>query len=141
MMNKNESGVLVRQAIKSDAQKIRELISLYPEKLMQDDVPDLSSFFVAHVNETLVGCCALVIYSKRIAEIRSLSVAVEYQGMGVASQLIKQCMQKAQKLEIHEVFAVTGAKTLFEKHGFGTFNSEKYAMLKVVTPRSLSSKF
>ena len=80
----------------------------------------------------MVGCCALEIYSTRLAEIRSLAVAKDHQGMGIATSLIKECLQEAKKKKVYEVLGITGAVSLFEKNGFRTFNKEKYALLKIL---------
>lgn len=99
---------------------------------MQTNLPKPGSFFVALEDGKIIGCCALDIYSKRIAEIRSLAVKKNYQGRGVGTQLIGRCLKKAKQKKIYEVFSVTGAVKLFGKFGFDTFNMEKYAVLKVM---------
>ena len=78
----------------------------------------------------IVGCCAFVVYSKRLAEIRSLSVEKDFQGRGIASALIETCLKLAKKKRIYEVIAITGADGLFHRHGFAAFNKEKFALLK-----------
>jgi amino-acid N-acetyltransferase len=122
----------IRKATADDFPSIVELIKQFPDKLMQDHLPKPEEFTVALENNRVVGCCALEVYSKRLAEIRSLAVAQEFQGNGVASTLIETCLTEAKEKNIYEVLTVTGSSALFEKQGFGTFNNEKYALLKIL---------
>ncbi|MCR4280747.1 MAG: GNAT family N-acetyltransferase, partial [Candidatus Kaiserbacteria bacterium] len=80
----------------------------------------------------IVGCCALEVYSKRLAEIRSLAVTRRYQGKGIATKLIETCLELAKKRGAYEVLSITGASKLFKRNGFGTFNKEKYALIKIL---------
>jgi len=107
---------------------IRALIRLYPGHLVQSYVPGLASFFVAQSEGRLVGCCALQVYSKRLAEVRSLAVAPEFQDRGVASRLVKSCIERARERGIRELFAVTSQTSFFGRLGFATFRREKTAM-------------
>ena len=128
----------IRPATKDDWDAILGLIVQDPEQLMQDHLPDPGAFFVAVTTDPstssgqVVGCCALEVYSQRLAEIRSLAVAKEFQGKGIATALIEHCLEAAKKRDVYEVLTITGASTLFEKHGFGTFRNEKYALIKVL---------
>ncbi len=107
---------------------IRGLIRLFPDKLVQGNLPRVASFFVAEAGGKVIGCCALQIYSKRMAEVRSLAVHPDYQDAGVATKLVKRCTERARERGIREVFAVTSATEFFERLGFNTFRREKTAM-------------
>jgi N-acetylglutamate synthase-like GNAT family acetyltransferase len=112
---------------------IRELIRLFPRQLVQGNLPRVTSFFVAtSVGPSgagrLVGCCSLQIYSKRIAEVRSLAVHPDFQDQGVASRLVQCCIERAKNRGIRELFAVTSQTSFFERLGFATFRREKTAM-------------
>ncbi len=122
----------IRSARDLDARAIRKLIRLYPDRLVQDYVPATKFFFVAEADKQIVGCCALEIYSKKIAEIRSVAVHPDHQGQGIATALVAACLERAKKRKIKEILAITGAVKLFEKSGFSTLQHEKYAMLKVL---------
>lgn len=122
----------IRKATAMDWQKIQRLIKKYPTALMQKNLPRPSSFFVALENTEVIGCCALGVYSKRLAEIRSLVVHEKVQGRGIATALIECCLSEEKKKKVYEVLTITGALKLFEKQGFGTFNKEKYALLKIL---------
>jgi amino-acid N-acetyltransferase len=122
----------IRKANAEDFPRIQALINLFPEKLLQEHLPEPHEFTVAIEDEKIVACCALEVYSSRLAEIRSLSVESEYQGKGIATALIKACVAEARKKKIYEILTVTGSLSLFEKQGFGTFKNEKYALLKIL---------
>jgi amino-acid N-acetyltransferase len=112
---------------------IRGLIRMFPRQLVQQHLPRISSFFVATVRGNLVGCCALQIYSKRMAEVRSLAVHPDFQDRGVASQLVERCVQRARERGIKEMFAVTSQTAFFGRLGFATFRREKTAMFYELT--------
>ena len=122
----------IRQANAEDFPSIKELIEQYPEVLVQDHLPDAEEFFVAEEQGKLIGCCALEVYSERLAEVRSLAVAKEYQGKGIGTALIERCLEEAESKGVYEVLTITSALPLFGKHGFGTFKGEKYALIKVL---------
>jgi amino-acid N-acetyltransferase len=107
---------------------IRSLIRLFPQQLVQENLPRVTSFLVAASGDRLAGCCALQVYSKRIAEVRSLSVHPDFQDQRVASRLVQCCIERAKERGIREVFAVTSQTSLFERMGFATFRREKTAM-------------
>jgi amino-acid N-acetyltransferase len=118
----------IRPAVKDDMRGIRDLIRLFPEQLLQEHLPRASSFLVAFSGGRLIGCCALQIYSKRMAEVRSLSVHPDFQDLGVASKLVQCCIERAKERGIRELFAVTSQTSFFGKLGFATFRREKTAM-------------
>lgn len=125
----------MRPAVKEDMPAIRALVHIFPKQLVQEDLPRVSSFFVAVCDGNVVGCCALQIYSKRIAEVRSLAVHPDCQDQGVASALVEQCRQRARDRGIREIFAVTSQISFFSRLGFAPFRREKTAMFCELAPR------
>lgn len=122
----------IRKATTTDLPALLELIKQYPDKLMQSHLPRISKFFIAVKDKRIVGCCALEIYSKRLGEIRSLAVAKDEQGKGIATKLIGHCLRLAKRQDVYEILSITSAHELFEKRGFKTFNKERFALLKVL---------
>lgn len=127
-MPKQRSQIEIRPAADGDMAGIRGLIRLFPQHLVQEHLPRVTSFFIAACGQQRVGCCALQIYSKRIAEVRSLAVHPDFQDRGVASRLVECCIERAKERGIREVFAVTSQTSFFGKLGFATFRREKTAM-------------
>jgi amino-acid N-acetyltransferase len=132
-------SVEVRTAEKGDMADIRGLIRLFPQHLVQQNLPRVASFFVASVAGRLVGCCALQIYSKRIAEVRSLAVHPDFQDRGVASKLVRCCVERALERGVRELFAVTSQTSFFGRLGFATFRREKTAMFHELAQGSPSN--
>ena len=97
-------GPEIRPARNEDMASIRGLIRLFPGHLVQRNLPRAPSFFVAHVGGRLVGCCALQVYSKRLAEVRSLAVHPDFQDRGLASDLVERCTQRARERGVRELF-------------------------------------
>lgn len=124
--------IVYRQAEGKDRKYIKKLIGLYPKQLIQSPLPNTREFFVCEDEGKVIACCALEVYSRRLAEIRSLVVEEKYRGQGIAKKLVALCVKKAKKQKIYEILSITGAVKLFEKQGFKLFNTEKYAMLKVL---------
>jgi amino-acid N-acetyltransferase len=120
--------VRVRPATKADSAEIRALIRLFPGQLVQRNLPRVNSFFIACAAGQLIGCCALQVYSKRLAEVRSLAVHPDFQDHGIASKLVEHCTRRARALGIRELFAVTSQTSFFARLGFATFRREKTAM-------------
>jgi N-acetylglutamate synthase-like GNAT family acetyltransferase len=85
--------------------------------------------FVAKVDGRLIGFAALEIYSRKLAEIRSLAVVPEFQGKGVGRLLVEECVERARKRDILEVMAITSSEVFFRSCGFDfTLPGEKKAL-------------
>jgi amino-acid N-acetyltransferase len=119
--------ITIRAAEETDMTAIHSIVMNYPKQLMKD-IPSVKSFFVAVHERKVIGCCALDIYSKRIAEIRSFAVLPEFEGKGIGTRLLKKCRARARKEGIREVFAITSRPHLFQNAGFNTFQEEKTAL-------------
>jgi len=122
----------LRKATEADLPGIESVIRQFPEQLVQDHLPHADEFFVAIEYGKVIACCALEVYSKRLAEVRSLAVLPEHQKKGIAKQLVELCLAEAEAQNIYEVLAITGANSLFERYGFGTFKNEKFALIKIL---------
>lgn len=107
---------------------IRRLIRKYPDLLMQTSLPRMPSYLVAEHNGEIVGCCALQVYSLRMAEIRSLAVEPEFVRLGTGKLLVEACQARAAERGIKQVMAVTSSPEFFEKNGFSTFKRERIAL-------------
>lgn len=107
---------------------IRKLIGGYKSLLMQSDLPRIPSFFVAELDGRIVGCCALQVYSRRLAEIRSLAVHPDLTRSGIGSQLVDACKARAKERGVKQVMAVTSSADFFEKLDFSTFKRERIAL-------------
>jgi N-acetylglutamate synthase-like GNAT family acetyltransferase len=136
-VSRKKTSVEIRPARRGELPKIRDLVGLYPDKLMYDDLPGLRSFFVALVNGRVIGCCALQVYSRRLAEVRSLAVQPDFVRQGIGRRLVERCQQRARGRRVKQILTVTSALGFFEQLGFSTILRERNALFYDV-PRKQS---
>ncbi len=108
--------------------QIRELVSLFPKELIQVDLPRIPSFFVADHGGRIVGCCALQVYSRRLAEVRSLAVRPDYRGLGIAARLVDECRRRGKERRVKQLLAVTSEPGFFVGRGFTVHQGWKTAL-------------
>jgi N-acetylglutamate synthase-like GNAT family acetyltransferase len=131
----------IRPARRSDGPLVLELIEPYvaqrvllPRTL--DEIEELLNCgFVAEADGKIIGFSALEIYSKKLAEIRSLCVADTFQRSGVGKQLVAACVQFARERRILEVMAISSSEDFFRSCGFDfTLPGEKKAFFLQTRP-------
>lgn len=66
----------------------------------------------------IAGFCALYVYSKDLAEVRSLVVKEKFRGLGLGSKLIQMALQEGRELGVKEVLTLTYKANLFQRLGF-----------------------
>lgn len=116
--------VTIRQATEADLAAIEELIEQFVEngKLLRRTFRELEdlmeTFFVAEYEGKLVGCVGLDIYNQKLAEIRSLAVSPDVQGMGVGKRLVRACVELANERDIFEIMAISSSEDFFRRCGF-----------------------
>lgn len=127
-------GNMIRKANKSDIEAIYSLLreEFTSGKVLKRSRNELErvikNLYVFEKNMQILGCCSLEIYSKKLAEIRSLVVSSEHRNKGIGSRLIKRCLEDAKRKGILEVVSVTDKCDLFGKFGFKTEVNEKKVM-------------
>jgi len=121
----------VRQARLSDADKICELIGYWAEqgenlpRDKADVLQAIQSFAVAEINDEVVGCAALYVYSTGLAEIRSLGLFPSAQGKGLGAELVAFLLWKARELGISRTIVLTRVPEFFGKLNFRITLKEK----------------
>lgn len=91
---------------------------------------NIDTFFVwDDPKKGVVAFCGLTIYSKKLAEIRSLVVRKNFQKHGIGNMLVKECLKLAKGNKIYEVLAVTDRVTLFSNLGFSKWLGNQYPMI------------
>ncbi len=117
--------IIVRGATAEDIPAIAELIKPFVDEgsLLERTYDEfgelLPNFFVAADEEgVIVGCAALEIYSRKLAEIRSLAVAASAQGQGVGRKLVEACVERARERNVLEIMAITASDAFFQSCGF-----------------------
>ena len=113
----------IRSARADDVDAMRKLIDGYAaQDLMLSRSPEflfehLSDYVVAD-DGGFVGCCALAVLTRDLAEIRSLAVTPETSRRGVGKALVDGCVERARTLGLRRVFALTLVPEFFERCGF-----------------------
>lgn len=123
---------MIRKAVIKDVKQIYRLINYYAakDKMLrrseQELYEDIRDFFVYETNGRIDGCCAMHIWGKALAEIKSLAVRSKMQDRGIGSALVKNALKEADELNIEKVFALTYAPEFFERHGFSRVNKNRF---------------
>ena len=92
---------------------------------------NIRAYVVAKFNNKIIGFCALHIFSKKLAEIRSLVVDKSYRRNKVGQNMILFLIEESQKLCVNSVFALTYQKGFFEKLGFSMINKSELPEQKI----------
>lgn len=114
----------IRNARLTDVPSIHGLIVQATQrgKILKRSLKELEKavhhFWVVEDQDRIIACCALEIYNKKLAEIRSLVVEVKEQKKGLATRLLNHCLKEARKKKILEILAITDRINLFKRLGF-----------------------
>ncbi len=119
----------IRRAHFDDIEPIQLLLQPFIEqrKLLRRMRAELillmSNGYVADVTDEqgqshVVGFAAVEIYSRKLCEIQCLAVADGYQGMGIGSELVRACVERARDKGILEVMAISASDAFLRKIGF-----------------------
>jgi N-acetylglutamate synthase-like GNAT family acetyltransferase len=116
--------IIIRKATEADIHALSDFITQFVEtgELLPRTLTELHdllpNFFVADRDGDIVGCATLEIYSRKLAEIRSLAVSPKVQGKGVGKLLVDACVELAKEENIFEVMAISASEDFFKKCGF-----------------------
>jgi len=121
-------SVAIRPARVEDVADMQEVINRYAaEDRMLERSRD---FLLEHLRDFLIaegtaeaplsflGCCALAVLTRDLAEVRSLAVRPEAGGRGIGRALVDACVAEARRLGVRRVFALTLVPEFFERCGF-----------------------
>jgi amino-acid N-acetyltransferase len=95
---------------------------------MADIYENLQAFSVVEADGAIVGCCALEIIWRDLAEIKSLAVDETKKQMGIGRLLVEAAVEQARALEVPKVFALTLEPQFFDKMGFQTVEKDTLPM-------------
>ena len=115
---------MIRPAAIPDVPAMHALINHHAEmgRMLFRDLPGLyehlRDFIVCQRDGRIVGCCALEIMWRDLAEIKSLAVADALQGQGIGRQLVGAAVAEARRLGLGRVFALTRSREFFGRSGF-----------------------
>ena len=115
---------MIKKASFKDVDQLYDLIQMGVKEggllsRSKDEIKRLiDNFFVYKINGRIVGCAGIDTYTLKIAELRSLYVAKESRRKGIASKLIKRCLQEAKLKGIREVITLSDKEEVFRSCGF-----------------------
>jgi len=121
---------MLRKATIDDVEKIYKLINDFAAKnvmlprSLSELYENIRDYFVFIQDDTLVGCAALHIFWKDLAEIKSVAVMETTQRKGIGRKLVRVCIREAHKLRISKMFVLTYVPEFFEKCGFRRVEKE-----------------
>ena len=129
------ADIVIRPATPVDVEGIETLIAPFVDAKRvlprtQGELTELvTNGFVAELNGQIVGFATLEIYSRKLAEIRSLCVQEGLQGRGIGRLLTRACVDLATHRNIYEVMVITSSEEFFRNCGFDfTLPGEKKAL-------------
>ena len=125
--------VTIRRADSSEAEQLTAIAHAakrhwgYPEKWIEQWQTDLTitpefitdnEVFVAIVNDSIAGCCALVV-TGALAEIEHMWINPEHMGSGVGRALFEHARERARELQLPvlELSADPNAEGFYERMG------------------------
>ena len=117
-------SVAIRPARVEDVADMQELVNRYAaEDRMLERSRDfllehLRDFLVAEDASGFLGCCALAVLTRDLAEVRSLAVRPDAAGRGIGRALVLACVAEARRLGVRRVFALTLVPDFFQRCGF-----------------------
>jgi amino-acid N-acetyltransferase len=90
---------------------------------------DVQEFCVAELSPdaTLAGCGALHVMWEDLAEIRTIAVLPDCQGLGIGHGIVDALLQRARAVGVDRVFVLTFAVDFFGRHGFRPINGTPVA--------------
>jgi len=122
----------IRKAELRDVPALHHLINHYAAEhvLLPRTLADLNEhlgeFTVAEEDGKLLGCGALKLYSREMAEIRSLCVVARLKSNGVGRKIARSLLSDAERFGLKTVFALTVAPEFFGKLGFREVPRENF---------------
>ncbi len=125
------SAAKIRKAKIGDVSQIQKLINQFAKqelmlpRSLSDIYESLRDFWICEFNNRIIGCCALHVTWKDLAEVRSLAVNKRYQRRGIGRQLINAAINEARELGCKSVFALTYIPDYFRKYGFRRISKER----------------
>ena len=116
----------LRRARTADVPAIRDLLDVYVTDRILLDKPtvtlyeDIQEFWVAERDNdaTVVGCGALHVMWRDLAEVRTVAVDPASRGLGVGHAIVEKLLATAAWLGVRRVFCLTFETAFFERHGF-----------------------
>jgi amino-acid N-acetyltransferase len=114
---------VVRRARASDVPEIKTLIDRYAGRILLEKnlvtlYESVQEFWVAELDDRVVGCGALHVLWADLGEVRTVAVHPDAQGRGVGHLVVRQLVDTARELQLQRLFVLTFEVDFFGRHGF-----------------------
>jgi amino-acid N-acetyltransferase len=113
-----------RRATLPDVPSIHGIIQPYADEgtLLPRSVPELCEnvrdFIVAEKDGQIVGCGALHLYGRHLAEVRSIAVVAQSKGLGIGRSLVNALIRESRRHRVTCVCLFTRTPEFFGHLGF-----------------------
>jgi len=117
-------AIQIRKAVIADVPALQKLINAYAgqglmlPRSLHSLYEHLRDYSVAVQEEQVVGCVALHVSWRDLAEVRSLAVAEGSQGEGLGARLVGVALDEAAAMGIGRIFCLTFVPGFFSRLGF-----------------------
>jgi amino-acid N-acetyltransferase len=116
--------IRVRKALLPDASAIHALIAGYAgqnillPRTIGEICENVRDFTVVEQKGQVIGCGALHLYGRHLAEVRSIAVSRETQRQGAGSKLVNALLAEADQHQVAQVCLFTRSPEYFGRLGF-----------------------
>lgn len=123
--------ISTRCALLPDALQIHAIIAPYAEAgiVLPRNIAEISEnvrdFIVAEEDAPIIGCGALHLYGRHLAEIRSIAVSPEHKGRGAGRALVEALLAESRRHNVTCVCLFTHTPGFFSHLGFSVAHREE----------------
>ncbi|MDT4998434.1 MAG: amino-acid N-acetyltransferase [Mycobacterium sp.] len=116
-------GLVVRRARTSDVPSIKALVDVYAGKILLEKnlvtlYESVQEFWVAELDDELVGCGALHVLWADLGELRTIAAHPKVRGRGVGHAVVARLLDVAREIRLERIFVLTFETEFFGRHGF-----------------------
>ncbi len=120
-------AVTVDRARVGDVREIKRLVDEYAgpillEKTLANLFEDVTEFWVARLDDRVVGCGALHVFWEDLGEIRTVATDPRARRRGVGRLVCEEIITHAAELGLHRLFVLTFEVPFFRELGFETIH-------------------
>ncbi|BBZ61260.1 amino-acid N-acetyltransferase [Mycolicibacterium monacense] len=113
----------MRRARTSDVPAIKGLVDIYAGKILLEKnlvniYEAVQEFWVAELDDELIGCGALHVLWADLGEVRTVAVHPKVRGRGVGHLIVERLLDVARELRLQRIFVLTFEVEFFARHGF-----------------------
>ena len=116
-------GLVIRRARTSDVPEIKRLVDTYAGRILLEKnlvtlYEAIQEFWVAELDDDVVGCGALHVLWSDLGEVRTVAVDPRVKGRGIGHALVDRLLEVARELNLQRLFVLTFETEFFGRHGF-----------------------